>query len=182
VIVLNLNKKIPTSTERIEKQFEVIADRVVCTVKWFRQEDGYGFILSETINSDIFIHCSKIDLFKTGSFLLPNDILNCKIILGIRGPQVEEIYEYNLLPRENNLKSCEGFVKWFNVKADFGFIKPVSTNNNNTNVDKDIFISGKKMRHMGIDCKELRTNRRVSCIVRTDSSENQIAEKITFLD
>ena len=32
-----------------------------CTVKWFNQKKGYGFIIPETGEKDIFVHISQLE-------------------------------------------------------------------------------------------------------------------------
>ena len=102
-----------------------------CHVKWFSIRDGYGFVCSndnkELENVDIFLHYSKIDQEKRcgQAYLRPGDVILCDISKGSKGPQVEKINEYLTLHKTNPcyLVKCEGSVKWFNAKDDFGFIR-----------------------------------------------------------
>lgn len=60
-----------------------------CTVKWWNDSKGYGFV-SDDKERDIFCHYSAIqgDGFKT---LAEGMIVECEVIDGPKGPQVTKV-------------------------------------------------------------------------------------------
>lgn len=124
--VIYLNKK-----ENKEDEKNLIFHKKECCIKWFSLRDGYGFVSANTIpelkNLDIFLHYSKIDQNSRKLNIKPGDILICDISQGSKGPQVEKIYEYIPVNKSvSSLVKCHGIIKWFNLKDDFGFIKPIA--------------------------------------------------------
>jgi CspA family cold shock protein len=98
--------------------------KVVGRVKWFNQFKGYGFIETENISGDIFLHFSAID--KSGiDRLNNNDVILCEVVKTDAGYQVSEILELlHLNKREvegKNHEKSEATMKWFNPLKGFGF-------------------------------------------------------------
>jgi len=66
------------------------------TVKWFNDAKGFGFIQTEAINGDIFVHYSAIqgDGFKT---LSEGQLVDFELVTGPKGPQA-----FNVMKSEAN--------------------------------------------------------------------------------
>ena len=60
------------------------------TVKWFSAEKGFGFIVPDEGNKDLFVHHSSIDMegFKT---LDENDKVEYTLAQGPKGPCAENV-------------------------------------------------------------------------------------------
>jgi CspA family cold shock protein len=72
-----------------------MATQVKGTVKWFNDAKGFGFVQSEAINGDIFVHYSAIqgDGFKT---LSEGQEVQFELVTGPKGPQA-----YNVTKHDN---------------------------------------------------------------------------------
>ena len=59
-------------------------------VKWFKSDNGYGFITLDGENKDVFVHFSAInsDGFKT---LEEGQVVEFDIVEGDRGPQASNV-------------------------------------------------------------------------------------------
>ena len=59
------------------------------TVKWFNNQKGYGFILTET-GEEVFVHYTGLNMegFKT---LSENDSVEFEIVDGAKGPQAVNV-------------------------------------------------------------------------------------------
>ena len=59
-------------------------------VKWFNNQKGYGFIVSEEVGSDIFVHYSTIqgDGYKT---LAPGQDVQFELVKGDKGDQAQNV-------------------------------------------------------------------------------------------
>ena len=61
-------------------------------VKWFNPAKGYGFLVPEHEDEDIFLHFSVLD--QAGYyFLSPGDVVICEVGDGKQGRQVTHIHE-----------------------------------------------------------------------------------------
>jgi len=60
------------------------------TVKWFNDQKGYGFIVRESGQGDVFVHHSAIlgEGFKT---LSEGDRVEFVVVQGQKGPAAEEV-------------------------------------------------------------------------------------------
>lgn len=60
------------------------------TVKWFNDQKGYGFIVRESGEGDVFVHHSAIlgEGFKT---LSEGDRVEFVVVQGQKGPAAEEV-------------------------------------------------------------------------------------------
>ncbi len=66
-----------------------MSDQVVCTVKWFNDEKGFGFIEQEG-GKDVFVHHSAIN----GSgrkTLRDGQKVTMDVTVGQKGPQAENV-------------------------------------------------------------------------------------------
>lgn len=63
-------------------------------VKWFNDSKGYGFIQTEGVEGDIFVHYSAIqgDGFKT---LAEGQAVNFELMTGPKGPQASNVSKAN---------------------------------------------------------------------------------------
>ena len=64
--------------------------RTTGTVKWFKEEKGFGFITREDGESDVFVHHSAIqgEGFKT---LTDGDKVEFDVVQGKKGPAAENL-------------------------------------------------------------------------------------------
>jgi CspA family cold shock protein len=71
-----------------------MATQVKGTVKWFNDAKGFGFVQSENINGDIFVHYSAIqgDGFKT---LSEGQQVEFELVTGPKGPQAYNVTKYD---------------------------------------------------------------------------------------
>jgi CspA family cold shock protein len=65
-------------------------ERAKGTVKWFSNEKGYGFIVSDEGGKDLFVHYSSIkgDGFKT---LEEGDKVQFEVVEGRKGPEAKQV-------------------------------------------------------------------------------------------
>lgn len=189
-------------------QNPMVADKFLCTIKWFCKKKGYGFalpgyslstkhsyidtftnsevqnpdkffanlklkeVVSEDINTEIFVHLSKANsnqLF-TETNIKEGDILICRIVRSTRGVQITETYEYFSMQKPiSDIIVCNALIKWFNEKEDFGFLKV-----DLPNFKQDIFLPGKKIRETGIDVSELLEQKKVLCSFVVDNGKGVV--------
>ena len=88
------------------------------TVKWFKRDKGFGFIVPDEGGDDVFIHVSALE--RAGLELLEdNDRVRFEIRPSGNGrPTADEV---SLLDRD--VEQVTGRVKWFDAEKGFGFIK-----------------------------------------------------------
>lgn len=102
-----------------------ICHEVACKVKWFNQFKGYGFVETDDIDGDIFLHFSVLD--ESGIKKLNNDdIVKCDIESSEKGTKVVKItgiLQQNKYEIGDNKKpeKMEAIMKWFNPAKGFGF-------------------------------------------------------------
>ena len=59
------------------------------TVKWFKEEKGFGFILPDEGGKDLFVHRSNVD---TPDQCLDNDqLVEFEIMEGRKGPEASSV-------------------------------------------------------------------------------------------
>lgn len=65
-------------------------ERIAGTVKWFKNDIGYGFIAPDTGGKDIFVHHSAVQMdgYKT---LKEGQRVTFMVARGAKGPQAEEV-------------------------------------------------------------------------------------------
>jgi len=72
-----------------------MATQVKGTVKWFNDAKGYGFVTTDTVDGDIFVHYSAIqgDGFKT---LSEGQAVEFELVTGQKGPQAFNVVKYDV--------------------------------------------------------------------------------------
>ena len=60
------------------------------TVKWFNSSKGYGFIQSDEIDKDVFVHYSAIQA-EGHKTLQQGQTVTMKVTDGAKGPQAEDV-------------------------------------------------------------------------------------------
>lgn len=65
-------------------------ERILGTVKWFRNELGFGFIGPDRGGKDVFVHHSAIEMdgYKT---LTEGQRVEFAVVLGGKGPQADAV-------------------------------------------------------------------------------------------
>jgi CspA family cold shock protein len=65
-----------------------VEERILGTVKWFKNEMGYGFIAPDRGGKDIFVHHTAIDMdgYKT---LFEKQRVEFSVVQGKKGPQAD---------------------------------------------------------------------------------------------
>lgn len=157
----------------------VVLDKSKCTIKWFKQEEGYGFVNHPSISYDIFLHESKIDNDCLPN-IKPGQIILCTVVRGLRGPQVNQIFEYNA---DLEMITCYGTFKWFNTKQFFGFVsidaaEEIEKQFNVSLKKKDIFVSIDVLRSSNITNYKCGT--KVQCDFIIDANNNNIMKSMTL--
>ena len=119
---------------------ETEASAVDATVKWFKDEKGFGFVEIADGQGDAFLHATVLHAsgFDT---IMPGAKLKVIVGSGAKGPQVARVvsvdtstaverprrYPDGLRPRRiapdpSTATALEGKVKWFNETKGFGFV------------------------------------------------------------
>ncbi len=162
---------IPKAHNQKESSHSIVK---TCTVKWIKSTMGYGFLEASDISADIFLHASTIDKFGINVNLMPGDSVECEIKMNghMQKPHVVKIFK--CMRKNADLKSLTketAHVKWFNVKADYGFI--------NTG-EFDIFVSGKLLRESDIVVDSFYEGLHVECDFMS-VGDNKVAYTIKIL-
>jgi CspA family cold shock protein len=158
-------------------------EMIQCMVKWFSPFKGYGFVVPEGMDEDIFLHFSVLD--KAGyEYVNPGDRVLCDVLSGDKGRQVQEIHEvritrqvpgqgpqFQFLPPSGTLETAEGEVKWFSSIRGFGFVTA-------DNGGRDIFVHISVLRRCGL--QKIVPGQRVRMDVR-DSNRGRQAQSITVI-
>ncbi|MGB0935478.1 MAG: cold-shock protein [Alphaproteobacteria bacterium] len=132
------------------------SEQLRCIVKWFNPVKGFGFVIADQGNEDIFLHFSVLDA--TGyQYLSPGDEIDCMVGNGKKGKQVGQILEvypanqdadqasHSMPPLQTvgPLETVAGEVKWFNIIRGFGFVNPEDGG-------RDIFVHASVLRRIGL--------------------------------
>ena len=74
------------------------------TVKWYSSQKGYGFIATEDIKGDVFVHESQIEGYEGCKSLREGDEVIFKIRKDSKGPKAKDVLITNYVPRINYKK------------------------------------------------------------------------------
>lgn len=145
------------------------------TIKWYRQDKGFGFLASPDVADDIFIHFSVVEHYGRET-LDTGDLVTCTIGPSQRGLQALKILavEHNSAPQqqpESIQEVLDGALKWYSPKKGFGFIAPDDQRG-------DIFLHISVLRKLGCDNLEPGTRLKAEC---AHSPRGREAVNITIL-
>ena len=114
---------------------------VDATVKWYKDDKGFGFVELANGQGDAFLHATV--LHSAGhDTVLPGAKMRVVVLMGIKGPQVSRVVSVDastavdrprrpfdapraprrIPPDPSAAAPLEGKVKWFNETKGFGFI------------------------------------------------------------
>ena len=88
------------------------------TVKWFKRDKGFGFIVPDEGGDDVFVHVSALECAGLKS-LEGNDRVRFKLRSTPNDRPVAD--ELSLLERD--VEMITGRIKWFDAKKGFGFVQ-----------------------------------------------------------
>lgn len=108
---------------------------VEATVKWFKDEKGFGFVELSDGQGDAFLHATVLHAAGHDT-IAPGAKLRVIIGVGAKGPQVSKIVSVDtsgvidnrrrpgrrFAPDPSTATPLEGKVKWFNETKGFGFV------------------------------------------------------------
>src|SRR5271165_2614361 len=139
---------------------QVSQPTVEATVKWFKDDKGFGFVELENGQGDAFLHATTLHEAGHDS-VLPGARLRVVVTAGAKGPQVSKVLTVDTStavesprrgldssrrrspPDPSAGAALEGKVKWFNEVKGFGFVA----------VDdggKDVFVHISALKAAGI--------------------------------
>ncbi|HZZ62075.1 MAG TPA: cold shock domain-containing protein [Roseiarcus sp.] len=134
---------------------------VEATVKWYKDDKGYGFVELADGQGDAFLHATV--LHAAGHETAPPGTkMRVAVAMGVKGPQVSRVVSVDaavfdrprrpfdaprpprrMAPDPSTARSLEGRVKWFNENKGFGFVEVEDGG-------KDIFVHISALNAAGI--------------------------------
>jgi cold shock protein len=134
------------------------ADAVRVRLKWFNIPKGFGFVIPENEDIDVFLHITKLQQARVNS-LGEGACLLCHIEQGEKGAQVSEVLELldagtqpEPLPAESSARGnrrqsawsqLAGTVKLYNAEKGFGFVMA-------DDGQKDVFLHRRCLKRCGL--------------------------------
>lgn len=128
-------------------------------VKWYDKKKGFGFIESDELDSDIFLHFSALELSGM-SQIYEGDEISCEVAKVERGYQVARIISVKFCPKQqwtppaflgkrvasynDEYEEMGGSIKWFNPFKGYGFIIPDDNKS-------EIFLHATVLKESGYD-------------------------------
>lgn len=113
-------------------------------VKWYSHAKGYGFIESASVETDVLVHFSVLDVVGIRS-LRPNDKITFEAKEVEQGFQVSRILslspQVDVLPEPQHI--LDGVFKWFSRTKGFGFMVPDQMN-------EEVFIHATTLQRSGL--------------------------------
>ncbi len=114
---------------------------VDATVKWYKDDKGFGFVELGNGQGDAFLHATVLHSAGHDS-VLPGARLRVVVGMGVKGPQVSRVVSIDastgidrprrmfdaprpprrIAPDPSSAMPLEGKVKWFNETKGFGFV------------------------------------------------------------
>ena len=110
---------------------------VEATVKWFKDEKGFGFVELSNGQGDAFLHATVLHAAGHDT-VAPGAKMHVVVVAGAKGPQVAKVLSVDstgvierrgpsglrrrLAPDPSTAMTLEGKVKWFNETKGFGFV------------------------------------------------------------
>jgi cold shock protein len=114
---------------------------VDATVKWYKDDKGFGFVELANGQGDAFLHATVLHSAGHDS-VLPGAKLGVVVAMGVKGPQVSRVVSVDastgvdrprrmfdvprpprrIAPDPSTATPLEGKVKWFNENKGFGFV------------------------------------------------------------
>jgi CspA family cold shock protein len=136
---------------------------VEATVKWYKEDKGYGFVELADGQGDAFLHATVLHAAGRDT-VMPGAKMSVVVATGVKGPQVARIASLDasaavfdrprrmfdgprgprrMAPDPSTARSLEGRVKWFNENKGFGFVEVEDGG-------KDIFVHISALNAAGI--------------------------------
>jgi len=115
---------------------------VDATVKWYKDDKGFGFVELADGEGDAFLHATVLHAAGHDS-VLPGAKMRVVVVMGVKGPQVSRVVSVDAStavvdrprrtfdaprsprrtpPDPSTAMALEGKVKWFNETKGFGFV------------------------------------------------------------
>ena len=115
---------------------------VDATVKWYKDDKGFGFVELADGQGDAFLHATVLHAAGHDS-VLPGAKMRVVVVMGVKGPQVSRVVSVDAStavvdrprrtfdaprsprrtpPDPSTAMALEGKVKWFNETKGFGFV------------------------------------------------------------
>lgn len=171
------------------------AIRVTGTVKWFNQEKGYGFVVSDDVEGDILLHKSVIEAYGCHA-VLEGTKVEIDVIQKVKGLQARKVYNLDettaakgapngaatangegrpprrdIVFHEPSGPEIEAVVKFFSRPKGYGFFVPLTGG-------EDVFGHMEVLRRCGI--RELRQGQHVRIRV-IETEKGLSATEVTLL-